>query len=1372
MEYILYLLFLGQILFINCAIPNWNIDALSVELFSPSSSQTTYLYDLYKKSGFVLTKNITRKSDGTLTSRNQLTYNSVTKIVAFEGIESVYFNQLQSEVLICPKGSFHPYEFYNDYYIKPFDYEGNWELSCHKHDTGYFLVFYAHNGNKALYYVEGNNRNYARSTSFKELYDYKLYEYTNEGHNHNYDLPSLQKRNGSLVISGYSLIMNPGESKINGNEIYGKTTIIKAKSDTRGSIDSNYNFYYFTYNNVSDFSSGYSNTYLHKGSSDYAKSFSITHTDISPLTFVDNVEIKEIKFIPGTKNVYYKIYNQDKGTYYYGLIDVKKNQVIYNLEGDENTIFIPDTTGNMLAITSNKMYRVCMLKNTTTGECVSESDCSNLLLDPDGNKCQENCDTDKIKMMPESICITLDKCDLHIYVLNTEQTECGLCSYFYPNGTKYKIINTQECLSYVPNNTEYYNQQWNLLKCKENYTLDNNKCVPDYCYEACQTCSEISNNITDQKCTSCKTGYKLENGNCIIPPTTIVTQAPTTIIKKIPTTIITTIPTTEIELEPCINKRCLICDKGSNRLKLCLSCNEDLYGKVNYTNNFSKYVDCFEKKVLENKYYYDSTTEQYKPCYRLCKKCLGPGNATEQNCLLCEDNYMFRPGHNPKNNCVVFSENYYISPYDEYRPMNTPQCPEEAKYRIKDDKNNKTSCIFDCKVDEVYKYLYNGNCIKNCSLIEGTENKDFICKETDPNKIYISENPIYFDGNDTIKILQTLAITYAKEFNYTDKHISVFRSPNNDTTVALYKNVSIGDTKLKLPNIDFGDCYDKVIKYYNITSLITGIVDKKLKNNPSTFYLFFHPETGMKLDIGNICENDTIEIKENLLSILDENKENYNLQVSLTKQGINIFDLSDPFYKDICYDFENPKNRDMALKDRIKETYVDADLCDDGCVNTGIDISNNEATCNCKFKEVTNNELIHENAALEYLVGELFDFISSSNIMVLKCYKYLFKHFGRSKGGVIILLLFILNIIFTILFFFYELTKLKRYIFILTENFTSFLTQYPNLANFFPPKRTDIKNKKSKILNFANEDNKKNKFQRNKSKSIKTLNPISNSKQQLNSKDLIIYNKKQSNAIPKEKKNLENTSHIFDKGKKIKKYFKEYLATSPDDMEYDDAIKFDKRSFGRYFLDNLEQNQSFAYTFFARDKINTRMIKLILFVLNICLYFVVNGFFFSEAYISELYHSGEKDKNFFSFVPRTIDKIFYTTIVAVFINYLTEFFFLSENKVKGIFKREQKNKVVLKKSIVLLIQEIQKRYISFIIMTQILFLFSLYYVLCFNYVYPKTQVEWIKSSILIIIIMQILSILKCLFEAIFRFLSFKCESEKLFKLSKFFEKNS
>ena len=70
----------------------------------------------------------------------------------------------------------------------------------------------------------------------------------------------------------------------------------------------------------------------------------------------------------------------------------------------------------------------------------------------------------------------------------------------------------------------------------------------------------------------------------------------------------------------------------------------------------------------------------------------------------------------------------------------------------------------------------------------------------------------------------------------------------------------------------------------------------------------------------------------------------------------------------LFFDFENPKKRDIALKDRIKETYVNVTLCDDGCVNTGIDLKNNVATCDCKFNDITNNEIIHDNAALNYLI--------------------------------------------------------------------------------------------------------------------------------------------------------------------------------------------------------------------------------------------------------------------------------------------------------------------------------------------------------------------------------------------------------------------
>ena len=45
--------------------------------------------------------------------------------------------------------------------------------------------------------------------------------------------------------------------------------------------------------------------------------------------------------------------------------------------------------------------------------------------------------------------------------------------------------------------------------------------------------------------------------------------------------------------------------------------------------------------------------------------------------------------------------------------------------------------------------------------------------------------------------------------------------------------------------------------------------------------------------------------------------------------------------------------------------------------------------------------------------------------------------------------------------------------------------------------------------------------------------------------------------------------------------------------------------------------------------------------------------------------------------------------------------------------------------------------------------------------------EWIKSSFTIMIIMQILSILIALLQAILRDISFSCKSEKVYKMNQF-----
>ena len=1505
MKYFL-IYFLIQFLYVFSPIPNWEITSQSNVLAVPADSLPYTLY-YQEKDGLKVELQIVIQQSGSniiykykLIVQNSAGNELGNKEVGFSDIESFYTNKLGKDILICPRGKFHPYDFYGGVHIQPsgFEDKGGWDLRCYYQGTGHFYMFYLLNNGKNFYYRYGSSTT-QRDYVYSYFYDFRLEYGTNSETEYKFWVMRYDGADGGVILlSPKALKTNRDNGDVNQVSNGSDNKINAAKSKTQVCINSNFYFYYFTYNDASDFESGYSTHNIDFSNKDNFQSSAanpgVVKKQNTPLTFVDNVEIQEMNFFKGSKYAYYKIYNTDKNKTYYGIVDVTESKILYNIEAEFQT-FIPASTGStviMLGLTSTTVYQIGIIKD---GDSLSNDCGSNyLILSADGNKCKSTnvCDSGKIKLMPEGICIDTELCDLNVYELNDAGTECGLCKYINEGGTAlYKFINTRGCISNIPNNTEYYHESSKLLKCSENYHLNNSECIPDFCFERCQTCSAVSSEINDQKCKSCKSGYKYDadSGNCLVPPTTVIIPPttiitppttviiqpttiiispttviippttviippttitippttiitppttiitpPTTVLKPLttviippttviippttvitpPTTIITppttvikppttmiTPPTTVIKppttvitpptihmpetefIEKCSNKKCLKCNAESDKLGLCISCDESKYKKVNYTKQFSKYVNCLEEKQVEKKYYYDSTSEQYKPCYELCKKCLGPGNVTHHNCLECGDNYMFRPGENPHNNCVVYSDYYYISPYNEYKPLNSPQCPEEAKYTIKDE-NNKTSCIYDCRFDKKYKYLYNGKCLKECP--SGTSNDNFICKETDPEKIYISEDTFFMETNNVSEIaliLEGKAELFAKEYYYTNNHLSSWKS--GDYSILLYKTPNIlGRTNLTNTDINFGDCYETVKKAYNITeNLIIAVGDKKSSNNPSTFYLFFHPVSGKRLEIGDLCDNKTIQMKENLLNFLDDKSENYELQTALTKQGINIFDINDPYYKDLCYDFENPKNRDMALKDRIKETYVNVTLCDDGCINTGIDIKNNVASCDCKFNDITNNEIIHENAALEYLVGEIFDLVNSSNILVLKCYRYLLKYFTRSKGAMIIVTLLALNIIFAGVFFSFELNKMKRYIFSLTEKFSSFLMNYSHIFKLFPPKRKSLKNKtaKKEELKNTNQTDKKmdnnNLHKKRKQNTGKITNPKYQSKKQ-SSKEIILPSKKRTSKFiqvkekPRDEDEEEESNPYIEDGKRIKKFFKDYLETSPDEMEYDDAIKRDDRGFCEFFCDCLKEKQTIAYTFCASDPINTRMIKFILFSLNITLYFVVNGLFFSESFISELYHSDEENETFFSFIPRTIDKVLYTTIVSIFIGYLTGFFFLDENKIKGIFKREKDNRLVLKRSITMFIREIQKRYIAFIIMTLFIMLISLYYILCFNYVYPKTQIEWIKSSILIIIIMQILSLLKCLFETIFRFLSFKCESEKLYKLSKIFDSNS
>ena len=135
---------------------------------------------------------------------------------------------------------------------------------------------------------------------------------------------------------------------------------------------------------------------------------------------------------------------------------------------------------------------------------------------------------------------------------------------------------------------------------------------------------------------------------------------------------------------------------------------------------------------------------------------------------------------------------------------------------------------------------------------------------------------------------------------------------------------------------------------------------------------------------------------------------------------------------------------------------------------------------------------------------------------------------------------------------------------------------------------------------------------------------------------------------------------------------------------------------------------------------------------------------------------------------RFLDNLFYAFLVGVIINYVIEFFFIKEKKLRVTLKREKDNLLILKYEMVEIIKDLQKRFLSFIIITFIVSVFIWYHISCFNNVYTHMKKEWLVFSILIIICVQILSVITCLIETILIFLSFRFKSEKLFKLSLIF----
>ena len=83
----------------------------------------------------------------------------------------------------------------------------------------------------------------------------------------------------------------------------------------------------------------------------------------------------------------------------------------------------------------------------------------------------------------------------------------------------------------------------------------------------------------------------------------------------------------------------------------------------------------------------------------------------------------------------------------------------------------------------------------------------------------------------------------------------------------------------------------------------------------------------------------------------------------------------------------------------------------------------------------------------------------------MKCFKYIFKHFTQSIGGIISTIAISLHLLLTVSYFICGKGQIIKYVYGIYENFLAFVGKEAINIQSFPPKKEKNENLKDKITN-------------------------------------------------------------------------------------------------------------------------------------------------------------------------------------------------------------------------------------------------------------------------------------------------------------------
>ena len=254
----------------------------------------------------------------------------------------------------------------------------------------------------------------------------------------------------------------------------------------------------------------------------------------------------------------------------------------------------------------------------------------------------------------------------------------------------------------------------------------------------------------------------------------------------------------------------------------------------------------------------------------------------------------------------------------------------------------------------------------------------------------------------------------------------------------------------------------------------------------------------------------------------------------------------------------------------------------------------------------------------------------------------------------------------------------------------------------------------------------KNMKKRNKKKKYK-LNLLQTNGNISNISIKNIKKNQQSNISKNEKSRLKILDNKKENEKDVKmkvnlsiiKYNEYEMNTLP----YDEAIKFDKRTYIQFYFSLLKIKHLIIFSFCPLNDYNSRIIKIYLFFFSFTIYYTVNALFFNDETMHRIYEDGGS----FNFIYQ-IPQILYSSLISSIFHSIIKMLSLSERNILEI----KKEKIIgnLDKKGKEITECLFYKFIIFFIISFIFLLFFWYYVSCFCAVYKNTQYHLLKDSLI------------------------------------------